>query len=85
MMNLFKLFLKPIDVSTLDNMRLRDIMKLTGRLQDGDEIKAQATRDDALRSIGIAELDARCLLNAIERASTDPYRNLLQWNNHNDL
>ena len=27
MMNLFKLFLKPIDVSALDDMRLHDIMK----------------------------------------------------------
>jgi len=38
MMNLFKLFLKPIDVSALDDMRLHDIMKLTGRLQDGNKI-----------------------------------------------
>ena len=38
MMNLFKLFLKPIDVSAFDDMRLRDIMKLTGRLQDGNKI-----------------------------------------------
>ena len=38
MMNLFKLFLKPIDVSALDDMRLSDIMKLTGRLQDGNNI-----------------------------------------------
>ena len=38
MMNLFKLFLKPIDVSALDDMRLHDIMKLTGRLQDGNNI-----------------------------------------------
>ena len=38
MMNLFKLFLKPIDVSVLDDMRLSDIMKLTGRLRDGDKI-----------------------------------------------
>lgn len=38
MMNLFKLFLKPIDVSALDGMRLSDIMKLTGRLQDGNKI-----------------------------------------------
>ena len=29
MMNLFKLFQKPIDVSVLDDMRLFDIMKLT--------------------------------------------------------
>lgn len=38
MMNLFKLFLKPIDVSALDDMRLQDIMKLTGRLRDGNKI-----------------------------------------------
>lgn len=38
MMNLFKLFLKPVDVSALDDMRLSDIMKLTGRLQDGNNI-----------------------------------------------
>lgn len=38
MMNLFKLFLKPIDVSALDDMRLSDIMKLTGRLRDGNKI-----------------------------------------------
>jgi len=38
MMNLFKLFLKPIDVSALDDIRLHDIMKLTGRLQDGNKI-----------------------------------------------
>lgn len=38
MMNLFKLFLKPIDVPALDDMRLHDIMKLTGRLQDGNKI-----------------------------------------------
>ena len=38
MMNLFKLFLKPIDVSALDDMRLHDIMKLTGRLRDGNKI-----------------------------------------------
>ena len=38
MMNLFKLFLKPIDVAALEDMRLHDIMKLTGRLQDGNKI-----------------------------------------------
>ncbi len=38
MMNLFKLFQKPIDVSALDDMRLHDIMKLTGRLRDGNKI-----------------------------------------------
>lgn len=38
MMNLFKLFLKPIDVTALDDMRLHDIMKLTGRLRDGNKI-----------------------------------------------
>lgn len=38
MMNLFKLFRKPIDVPALDDMRLSDIMKLTGRLQDGNKI-----------------------------------------------
>ena len=38
MMNLFKLFFKPIDVTALDDIRLSDIMKLTGRLRDGSKI-----------------------------------------------
>lgn len=46
MMNLFKLFLKPIDVSALDDMRLSDIMKLTGRLQDGNNIIVLAKDKD---------------------------------------
>lgn len=55
MMNLFKLFLKPIDVSALDDMRLSDIMKLTGRLRDGDKIilldKDKARRMTCLRQL----------------------------------
>ena len=47
-----------------------------------EEIKGQMTRDDVLRSIGIAELVDKCRLLAIEHASTEgasgPYRNLLQ-------
>ena len=55
MMNLFKLFLKPVDVSVLDNMRLSDIMKLTGRLQDGNKIivldKDKGHRANQLRQL----------------------------------
>jgi hypothetical protein len=55
MMNLFKLFLKPIDVSALDDMRLHDIMKLTGRLQDGNKIivlvKDKGHRANQLRQL----------------------------------
>lgn len=54
-----------------------------------EEIKGQMTRDDVLRSIGIAELVDRCRLLAIEHASTEgasgPYRNLLQGNKQNDV
>lgn len=55
MMNLFKLFLKPIDVSALDHMPLKDIMNFTGRLQDGDKIivldKDKGHRANQLRQL----------------------------------
>lgn len=47
-----------------------------------DEIKGPMTRDDVLRSMGIADLVDKCRLLAMEHASTEgpsgPYRNLLQ-------
>ena len=57
MMNLFKLFAKPIDVSALDDMRLADIMKLTGRLQDGNKIIV-LDKDKGCRAIQLRQLIA---------------------------
>lgn len=54
-----------------------------------EEIKGQMTRDDVLRSIGIAELVDKCRLLAIEHASTAGAlapSQILPWgNNHNDV
>lgn len=62
MMNLFKLFLKPIDVTALDDMRLSDIMKLTGRLQDGNIIialdKDKGHRENQLRELIVKRIKA---------------------------
>lgn len=62
MMNLFKLFLKPIDVTALDDMRLHDIMKLTGRLQDGNKIivlaKDKGHRVSQLRELIVKRIKA---------------------------
>ena len=55
MMNLFKLLFKPIDVTALDDIRLSDIMKLTGRLRDGSKIivldKDKGHRANQLRQL----------------------------------
>lgn len=57
MMNLFKLFLKPFDLASLDDMRLSDIMTLTGSLRDGDKIIV-LDKDKGCREIQLRQLIA---------------------------
>lgn len=57
MMNLFKLFLKPFNIASLDDMRLSDIMTLTGRLQDGNKIIV-LDKDEGCRAIQLRQLIA---------------------------
>ena len=57
MINLFKLFLKPFNIASLDDMRLSDIMTLTGRLQDGNKIIV-LDKDEGCRAIQLRQLIA---------------------------
>lgn len=72
MMNLFKLFLKPIDVTALDDMRLSDIMKLTGRLRDGNKII-------------VLDKDKGHRVNQLRQLITDRLKLLIGWSGQADV
>lgn len=72
MMNLFKLFLKPIDVTALDDMRLSDIMKLTGRLRDGNKII-------------VLDKDKGHRANQLRQLITDRLKLLIGWSGQADV
>lgn len=72
MMNLFKLFLKPIDVTALDDMRLFDIMKLTGRLRDGNKII-------------VLDKDKGHRANQLRQLITDRLKLLIGWSGQADV
>ena len=72
MMNLFKLFLKPIDVTALDDMRLSDIMTLTGRLRDVDKII-------------VLDKDKGCRASQLQHIIADRIKLLIGWSGQADI